>query len=227
MNFLKVQSNWRRNQNTRGILPQLPKNDGSKANAAQCLEHWRVEEWQCLRCISRDIGAHAVINELPPHAESVLNSVSLETTYTPFPLCSGASSSVQEKYVTSLVPKDQEPLGNSLGNITCMYVYSLSRAWLCDLMDCSSPDSIVYRILQARTLEWVAISFSNSWKWKVKVKLLSRVQLLATPWTAAYQAPLSMGFSRQEYWSGVPLPFPETLLSFSNYSKRQTVLLQV
>ena len=63
-------------------------------------------------------------------------------------------------------------------------------------------------ILQARTLEWVAISFSNAWKWKVKVKSLSRVQLLATPWTAAYQAPPSMGFSRQEYWSGVPLPSP-------------------
>ena len=61
-------------------------------------------------------------------------------------------------------------------------------------------------ILQARTLEWVAISFSNEWKWKVKVKSLSPVQLLATPWTAAYQAPPSMGFSRWEYWSGVPLP---------------------
>ena len=60
-------------------------------------------------------------------------------------------------------------------------------------------------ILQARTLEWVAISFSNAWKWKVKVKSLSRVELLATPWTAAHQAPPSMGFSRQEYWSGVPL----------------------
>ena len=57
-------------------------------------------------------------------------------------------------------------------------------------------------ILQARTLEWVAISFSNAWKWKVKVKSLSRVRLLA-----AYQAPPSMGFSRQKYWSGVPLPY--------------------
>ena len=63
-------------------------------------------------------------------------------------------------------------------------------------------------ILQARTLEWVAISFSHAWKWKVKVKLLSRVRLLVTPWIAAYQALLSMGFSRQEYWSGVPLPSP-------------------
>ena len=80
---------------------------------------------------------------------------------------------------------------------------------LCDPIDGSPRGSPVPRILQARTLEWVAISFSNTWKWKVKVKLLSRVWLFATPWTAAYQAPLSMGFSRQEYWSGVPLPSPK------------------
>ena len=63
-------------------------------------------------------------------------------------------------------------------------------------------------ILQARTPEWVAVSFSNEWKWKVKVKSLSRVGLFTTEWTTAYQAPLSMGFSRQECWSGVPLPSP-------------------
>ena len=80
---------------------------------------------------------------------------------------------------------------------------------LCDPIDRSPPGSPVPGIPQARTLEWVAISFSNAWKWKVKVKSLSRVQLLATPWTTAYQAPLSMGFSRQEYWSGVPLPSPK------------------
>ena len=79
---------------------------------------------------------------------------------------------------------------------------------LCDPVDSSPPGSSVPGILQARTLEWVAISSSNAWKWKVKVKSLSRVRLLATPWTAAYQAPLSWGFSRQEYWSGVPLPSP-------------------
>ena len=78
---------------------------------------------------------------------------------------------------------------------------------LCDPTDSSPPGSAVPGILQARTLEWVAISFSNTWKRKVKVKSLSRVWLLAAPWTAAYQAPPSMGFSRQEYWSGVPLPF--------------------
>ena len=79
---------------------------------------------------------------------------------------------------------------------------------LCDPIDGSPPESSVPGILQARTLEWVAISFSNAWKWKVKVKLLSHVWLFATAWTAAYQAPPSMGFSRQEYWSGVPLPSP-------------------
>ena len=73
-------------------------------------------------------------------------------------------------------------------------------------MDGSPPGSPIPGILQTRTLEWVAISFSNAWKWKVKVKSLSRVRLLVTPWTAAYQAPPSMRFSRQEYWSGVPLP---------------------
>ena len=77
---------------------------------------------------------------------------------------------------------------------------------LCDPIDGSPSGAPVPGILQARTLEWVAISFSDAWKWKVKVKSLSRVQLWATPWTAAHQAPPSMGFSRQEFWSGVPLP---------------------
>ena len=71
-----------------------------------------------------------------------------------------------------------------------------------DPTDGSPPGSAVPGILQARTLEWVAIFFSNAWKWKLTVKSLSRVRLLATPWTAAYQAPPSTGFSRQEYWSG-------------------------
>ena len=82
-------------------------------------------------------------------------------------------------------------------------VKSLSRVWLCGPTDGSPPGSPVPGILQARTLEWVAISFSNAWKWKVKGKLLSRVQLFATPWTAAHQAPPSVGFSRQQYWSGL------------------------
>ena len=79
---------------------------------------------------------------------------------------------------------------------------------LCDRRDGSPPGSSVPGILQARTLEWVAISFSNAWKWKVKAKSFSRVWLFGTPWTAVHQALPSMGFSRLEYWSGVPLPSP-------------------
>ena len=90
---------------------------------------------------------------------------------------------------------------------------------LCDPRDRSPPGFPVPGILQARTLEWVAISFSNAWKWKEKVKSLSHVRLLSTPWTAAYQAPLSMGFARQEYWSGVPLPSPWMPLTVSNNQK--------
>ena len=79
---------------------------------------------------------------------------------------------------------------------------------LCDPTDGSPPGSPVPGILQARTLEWAAISFSKAWKWKVKMKSLSHVQLSTTPWTAAYQAPPSMGFLRQEYWNGLPFPAP-------------------
>ena len=80
---------------------------------------------------------------------------------------------------------------------------------LCHPKDGSPPGSPVPGILQARTLEWVAISFYKAWQWKVKVKSLSRVRLLGTPGTAAHQAPRSMGFARQECWSGLPLPSPE------------------
>ena len=88
---------------------------------------------------------------------------------------------------------------------------------LCNPIDGSPPGSPVAGILQARTLEWVAISFSNAWKWKVKVKSLSCIRFLATPWTAARQAPPSMGFSRQEYWSGLPSPSPLHTPSLTEY----------
>ena len=91
-----------------------------------------------------------------------------------------------------------------------------SRVWLCDPINGSPPGSPIPGILQARTLEWVAISSSKAWKWKVTVKSLSHIWLVETPWTAAYQAPPSMGFSRQEYWSGVPLPSPLELAALVN-----------
>ena len=102
---------------------------------------------------------------------------------------------------------------------------------LCDPIDGSPPGSPVPRILQVRTLEWVAISFSNAWKWKAKVKSLSHARLFMTPWTEArlfmtpwteaYQAPPSMGFSRQEYWSGVLLP------SLADYCKLHQMVTPV
>ena len=98
---------------------------------------------------------------------------------------------------------------------------------LCVPRDSSPPGSPVPGILQARTLEWVAISFSNAWKWKVKVKSLSCVWLSATPWTAAYQAPPSMGFSRQEYWSGAPLPSPPTLFTSSQKQEHTCTRLKL
>ena len=94
------------------------------------------------------------------------------------------------------------------------------RPTLCNPIDGSPPGSPVPGILQARTLEWIAISFSNAWKWKVKMKSLCRAWLLATPWTAAFQAPPSLGFSRQEHWSGVPLPW--VLAGLNSCSDRWT-----
>ena len=97
---------------------------------------------------------------------------------------------------------------------------------LCNPIDGSPPGSLVPGILQAKTPEWAAISFSNACKWKVKVKLLSRVRFLATPWTAAYQAPPSMGFSRQEYWSGVPLPSPKEYTKYSKITSHSKATLE-
>ena len=92
---------------------------------------------------------------------------------------------------------------------------------LCDPIEGSLPGSPVPGILQARTVEWVAISLSNAWNWKVKVKSLSLVRLLATSCTAAYQAPPSMGFSSQEHWSGLPLPSPTNDSQFSVKKKKR------
>ena len=115
-----------------------------------------------------------------------------------------------------------EKIWKSVFVYMCVYVCVAATAkslqscpTLCDPTDGSPPSSPVPGILQAITLDWVAISFSSAWKWKVKGKSLSHVRLLATPWTAAYQAPPSMGFSRQEYWSRVPLPSPCVCVGFA------------
>ena len=108
-------------------------------------------------------------------------------------------------------------LNISLWNIALNAKSLQSCPTLCDPIDGSPPGSPDPGILQARTLEWVAISFSSAWKWEVKVKSLSRVRLLATPWTAAHQAPPSMGFSSQEYWSGVPLKYSTHMCKYNKY----------
>ena len=118
------------------------------------------------------------------------------------------------------------PFLNSLSITISYHAKSLqSCPTLWDPIDGSTPGSPVPGILQARTLEWVAIPFSNAWKWKVKVKSLSRVRLLATPWTATYQAPPSMGFSKREYWSGVPSPSPISFHIISFFFKLISYLI--
>ena len=129
------------------------------------------------------------------------------------------SSSVKSKYkfcawILGKAWSSLSPIStNAWGNSTCIIKHCKhaaaaakllqSRPTLCDPIDGSPSGSSAPGILKARTLEWVAISFSNAWKWKVNRKSLSRVRLLVTPWAAAHQAPPSMGVSRQEYWSGL------------------------
>ena len=116
----------------------------------------------------------------------------------------------------------------STGKLELIYIYTAAAAaakslqsclTLCNPIDDSPPSSPVPGILQARTLKWVAVSFSNAWMWKMKVKSLGCVWLLVTPWTAAYEPPPSMEFSRQEYWSRVPLPSPNRNIYINNYFK--------
>ena len=145
-------------------------------------------------------------------------SLSLQLFETPWTIAHQAPLSMgfsREEYWSELPrppPRDLPDLGTELASHTSPALAAAkslqSCPTLCDPIDRSPPGSSVPGILQASTLEWVAISFSSAWKWEVKVKLLSRVRLLVAPWTVAYQAPPSMGYSRQEYWSGVPLPSP-------------------
>ena len=130
-------------------------------------------------------------------------------------LFSNRSDSYQINALKQLLNPDrlhiygQVILGKAAQYSMLLLLSHFGRVQLCNPIDGSAPGFPVPGILQARTLEWVAISFSNAWRWKVKVKSLSCVRPSVTPWTAALQAPPPMGFSRQEYWSGVPLPSPQ------------------
>ena len=134
-------------------------------------------------------------------------------------------------------PRDQIRVSCTAGRLFAIWAAREAHQWLagaaakslqlcltlCDPIDGSPLGSTVPGIIQARTLEWVAISFSNEGKWKVKVKSLSRVQLFVTPWTTAYQPP-SMGFSRQQYWSGVPSPLRQWLVVLTNFCPHRKYL---
>ena len=130
-------------------------------------------------------------------------------------LSGGSERETENRYHSHLMSlQASSSLGNQPYTAAAAAKSLQSCPTLCDPTDSSPQGSPVPGILQARTLEWVAISFSNAWKWKVNS--LSRVRLLVTPWTAAHQAPLSMGFSRQECWSGCH--WLCTLFSFTYYS---------
>ena len=187
----------------------LPGESHGQRGGLQATVHSVTQSWTWLKRLS----THACMPETQENwiTPNVSEDLTLNTDpgIEPGPLALQADSLVADSLPS-------EPLGKpTLNTMFAAAAKSLqSCLTLCDPIDGSPPGSPIPGILQARTLEWVAISFSNAWKWKVKVKSLSRIRLLATPWTAAYQAPLSMGFSRQEYWSGVPLPSPNTMFTW-------------
>ena len=141
---------------------------------------------------------HIIVQSSPPFISIIFSSCQTETLY---PLYNNSPLLFPLTLATTI------PLYLYEFNYSAAAKSLQSCPTLCNPIDGSPPGSSVLGILQARTLERVAISFSNAWKWKVKVKSFN-VQPSVTPWTAAFQAPPSMGFSRQEYWSGVPLPSP-------------------
>ena len=176
-------------------------------------------------CIEPGLATRFIHDILHVSILSKGNIAGRDTFYTAFPLWDLAFNLVVYKVLSGLLlvvlpfwhkKYNTARLWNSLRRhqsfwfcLTPASAKSLqSCLTLSDPIDGSPPGFPVPGILQARTMEWVGISFSSAWKWKVKVKSLSHAQLLATAWTAAYQAPPPMGFSRQEYWSGVPLPSP-------------------
>ena len=132
---------------------------------------------------------------------------------------------MKETWLWSLGQEDPLEKGNgySLEYSSSLLINHFSRVRLCDPIDDSSPGSSIPGILQASTLEWVSISFSSAWKWKVKVKSLSRVQLFSTPWTAAYQAPLPWDFPGKS--TGVGCHF--LLHSSSLYVFKDQVVLAI
>ena len=168
-----------------------------------------IESQWCLPTISSSVAPFPCPQFFPPSGSFLMSQLFTSGGQS---IGASASASVLPMNIQDWFPLELTGLIKRKDKICSADAKSLQLfPTLCDRIDGSSPGSAVPGILQARTLEWVAISFSNAWKWKVKVKSLSCVRLFSTPWTAAYQAPPSMGFSRQECWSGLPLPSPQIL----------------
>ena len=160
--------------------------------------------WTCLLCFTIKlfilVSKAYIIWSLPTFQTQYCSSLCVSACSDPL---KGRVYSCLWTYLLSLVTVFLTPYHLEISFAAAAAAKSLqSCPTLCDPVYGSLPGSPILGILQARILEWVAISSSNAWKWKVKVKSLSRVWLLATPWAAAHQAPPSMGFSRQEHWSG-------------------------
>ena len=225
------------------VCPQVDKDKGldwgeklglilmGRAMLSKSLIQFSFEGWGCVPSLLFDLrpnygGSNEDSGDLLQNVPSLLHSV---------------PQTLQEVTVTHASARDSWTLMGQSGSVSCWSTVPFSLVLvhtrfclcpaakslqscptLCNPIDGSPTGSPIPGVLQVRTLKWVAISFSNARKWKVKVKLLSRVRLLATPWTAAYQAPPSMGFPRQEYWSGVPfMPckslFPQSCVSFDSF----------
>ena len=153
---------------------------------------WCITLWDPMNCSPPGSSLHGILQARIPEWISIPFS-----RWSSWPRDQTQVSHIAGRFFTIWVTREAH------SGVTAAAKSLQSCPTLCDPIDSSPPGSPVPGILQARTLEWVAIPFSNAWKWKVKVKSLSCVQLLVTPWTAAHQALPSMGFSRQEYWSGV------------------------
>ena len=147
--------------------------------------HYRMND-AIIWCVSRSVSGH-IQGAFVPNSDPGYRRIWLKNAIS---------------YIAFVSPECEH-----VKSLTCVRLFA--TPWT---VTYQAPQATVHGVFQARVLEWVAISFSNAWKWKGKVKSLSRARLLTTPWTAAYQVPPSMGFSKQEYWSGLPLPSPKIII---------------
>ena len=188
--------------------------------------HLPMQETQVRSLVWEDPTCHGASKPVPHHSMAcgILPASALERRSLLRPLLSPSAATTDACLPRADAQKQEKPPQWKSHTPQLEKAYAAAKSLqscptLCDPIDGSPPGSLVPGILQARTLEWVAISFFNAWKWKVKVKSLSHDRLFVTPRTPAYQALPSMGFSRQEYWRGVPLPSPTYCMSMALFTQ--------